>query len=209
MTDARANILGTLRATLAEQTERPEHPGALPPRLAADRLTHFIEKAEKAAATVTRLPSLRALPAAVTAYLRQQGLPARLAAAPHPLLRKATWPKSLRVEYRAAQAEDGAAITVAAYGVAETGSVAMVSGPDTPTTLNFLPDHLMIVLPVSHILGHPEQVWSALRADGAPLPRAVNFVTGPSRTADVEQKMQLGAHGPRSVQIMLLEGGSD
>lgn len=207
MSEARESMLNAVRVALSGLRERPAHPGALAPRLGADPVEQFIQKAEKAVATVSRLPSLRELPEAVASLMQEQALPARVAAAPHPLLRNLAWPGSLELEYRAANAEDRAGITVAAYGVAETGSLVLTAGPATPTTLNFLPDHLMVVLPMARILAHPEQVWQALQANGGTLPRAVNFVTGPSRTADVEQKMQLGAHGPRSLQIFLIEEG--
>lgn len=184
------------------------HPGALPPRLTREPLEQFVEKAEKASAVVSSLASARDLPSAVLDHLHREGLPKSIVAAPHALLRGLSWP-DVEVAFRAARPEDRAAVTVAAYGVAETGSVVLQSGQATPTTLNFLPDQLMVVLPRARILAHPEQVWSGLRAEGASLPRAVNFVAGPSRTADVEQKMQLGAHGPRSVRIFVMEEVSD
>ncbi|MDN5850066.1 MAG: lactate utilization protein [Nitrococcus sp.] len=49
-----------------------------------------------------------------------------------------------------------------------------------------------------------EEVWERLLAQGERMPRAVNLITGPSRTADVEQTMQLGAHGPRRVHLLLI-----
>ena len=48
-------------------------------------------------------------------------------------------------------------------------------------------------------------LWARLRMESRGMPRALNLITGPSRTADVEQTIQLGAHGPRSVHVILLE----
>lgn len=95
-------------------------------------------------------------------------------------------------------------MTVAFAGVAETGSLVMLSGPETPTTLNFLPEHCLVVLERSRLVANLEDVWPLLRGIGPKPPRAVNFVTGPSRTADVEQTIQLGAHGPRRLQVYLV-----
>jgi L-lactate dehydrogenase complex protein LldG len=76
-----------------------------------------------------------------------------------------------------------------------------------PTTLNFLPDTHFVVLKASQVVGHYEEAWARLRAarGGAVLPRSVNFITGPSRSADIEQKIQLGAHGPRNLHVVLVE----
>jgi len=49
-----------------------------------------------------------------------------------------------------------------------------------------------------------EDAWALLRAERCSLPRATNIITGPSRTADVEQTIQLGAHGPRRLHVLLM-----
>jgi L-lactate dehydrogenase complex protein LldG len=92
--------------------------------------------------------------------------------------------------------------------VAETGTLALVSGPDTPTTLNLLPDVHIVALAAGAVVGTYEDIWTRLRArfgDGM-MPRTLNFITGPSRSADIEQKLQMGAHGPRRLHILLVEG---
>jgi L-lactate dehydrogenase complex protein LldG len=87
----------------------------------------------------------------------------------------------------------------------------LASGPSGPTTLNFLPETHMVVLKARDIAGCYEDAWDRLRAvqgtaeDGALLPRTVNMITGPSRTADIEQTIQLGAHGPRRLCILLVD----
>ena len=99
------------------------------------------------------------------------------------------------------------AISVASAGFAETGSLMLTSGQDNPTTLNFLPDTHFVVLKTSDIEVGLESMWQRLRArfGKALMPRTVNFITGPSRSADIEQSMLLGAHGPRSLHILLIE----
>ena len=91
-------------------------------------------------------------------------------------------------------------------GVAETGTLVLTSGPDNPTTLNFLPDHHIVVVDASTVSGDYETVWADLRRrfGAGAMPRTVNLVTGPSRSADIGQVLQLGAHGPVAVHIFVL-----
>lgn len=207
MSTSRDAILGCVREALREQDERPAHPGPAPqPALRAPALEQFIAKAEAAAATVQRLAIAAELPLAIDTYRQHHRLPPRLMAAPHPLLQGLSWPQGLQVAFGTAGAEDRLGVTVPEYAIAETGSLVLLAGRRTPTALNLLPEHLICALPLSRLLASPEAFWTQLRRAGG-LPRAVNFITGPSRTADVEQKMQLGAHGPRSLLILLIEGG--
>jgi len=81
-----------------------------------------------------------------------------------------------------------------------------LSGPANPTTLNFLPDNHIVVLKRADLVGDLESLWSRLRQrfGAGTLPRTVNLITGPSRSADIEQKMLLGAHGPRRLHILIV-----
>jgi L-lactate dehydrogenase complex protein LldG len=85
----------------------------------------------------------------------------------------------------------------------------LISGADTPTTLNFLPDTHIVLARADQVVAVYEDGYDRLRADRAlgTLPRVINFITGPSRTADIEQHIELGAHGPRRLHIVLVEGG--
>ena len=84
----------------------------------------------------------------------------------------------------------------------------LVSGEQTPTTLNFLPDTHIVALRASQVVASYEDGWDLLRARGS-LPRTVNFITGPSRTGDIEQKIELGAHGPRRLHVILIEDAGE
>ena len=90
--------------------------------------------------------------------------------------------------------------------VAESGTLVLTSGVDNPTTLNFLPETAIVVVDAADIAGDYETVWDRLRAETgeAPLPRTVNWVNGPSRSADIEQTLLLGAHGPRSLHVIVV-----
>jgi L-lactate dehydrogenase complex protein LldG len=96
-------------------------------------------------------------------------------------------------------------------GIAETGTLMLPSGPERPTTLNLLAETEVVVLRASAIVGPYEEAWDRLRArgrdalSGGIMPRNIMFVTGPSRSADIEQTLELGAHGPRRLHILLVD----
>ncbi len=166
----------------------------------------FIERLTAAAGTHARIASVEGVVPAVQAYV--EGLaeaPIRIGLAPDPMFADLRWPDTMAVETQFDQARHwGAVVALAHSGIAETGSIVFPSGPTRPTTLNFLPDHHIVVLHQRDIVDYMEAVWIRLQSEG-PMPRTVNVITGPSRTADVEQTLQLGAHGPRSLHILLIE----
>jgi L-lactate dehydrogenase complex protein LldG len=81
----------------------------------------------------------------------------------------------------------------------------LLSGPDTPASVSLLPETHIAIVPASRIVATMEDAFALLRAErpGA-LPRSVNFVSGPSRTGDIEQTIVLGAHGPCRVHIVIV-----
>jgi len=90
-------------------------------------------------------------------------------------------------------------------GVAETGTLVLTSGADNPTSLNFLPDNHIVVIDAKDVAGDYEAVWPRLREKfGDLMPRVVNLITGPSRSADIEQTLILGAHGPRRLHVIVV-----
>ena len=150
-----------------------------------------------------------AVPAAVATYLRGLNLPARLRMGDDPRLAAMPWAQTaLEVMHGRSSGDDLVAVAHAFGGVAETGTLVLVSGPGNPTTLNFLPDYAIAVVRESDIAGAYETVWEHLRAayGKGVMPRTVNWVTGPSRSGDIEQTILLGAHGPRSVHIVVVRG---
>ena len=175
----------------------------------AGRVDLFVDYAAGADATVARVASAGDVPAAVADFLKRHNLPARLVRAPDADLDAIPWDSqpTLTLEARKAEEPDAVSVTAAFGAVAETGTLVLVSGDDSPTTLNFLPENHIVVLWADRISGDYEAQWAALReryGDGA-LPRTVNLVTGPSRSADIEQTIQLGAHGPRRLHIVIVD----
>ena len=180
----------------------------------AEQIALFIKNVEKEFGTVDRLPDLAAVPAAIADYLAAQNLPSRLVMAPHPELEGLDWSSRpmLAREIRRAQDGDQVSLQHAWAAVAETGTLFFPSDPVRPATLNLLPDTEIVLLRVSAIVGAYEEAWDRLRAErkdpmtGGWMPRNLMLVTGPSRSADIEQTMLLGAHGPRSLHVVLVRG---
>ena len=167
-----------------------------------DLVARFIRKFESRAGTVERVASLDAVPAVVEAYRAANTLPERAAVGAG--LKGLAWPENWLIHHEAAGITEALAVSPALCGIAEIGSLMLASGPASPTTHNFVPDDHVVVLEAGRIVDHFEDAWTVLRARAEGMPRATNIISGPSRTADVEQTIQLGAHGPRRVHVILV-----
>ncbi|MDX1374881.1 MAG: lactate utilization protein C, partial [Burkholderiales bacterium] len=142
-------------------------------------------------------------PAALRRYLDAHGLPA--SGCVWPALAALDWAGAgLALAARAARDEDAAGVTGAFCGIAETGTLMLVSGAERPASVSLLPETHAALLPVERIVDTMEDAWALARRELRALPRAVNFISGPSRTADIEQTLVLGAHGPYRVHIVLI-----
>ena len=228
MTDSRDRILGNLRRSLrrgaaddaaaAVRERLAEHrANTIPARATAldhdARIDLFQTMAEEVAATVTRVSGLDDVPAEVADYLARHNLPSALVITPDPALEPIPWDERPTISLREgiASGADLVGLTGAFAGIAETGTLMLISGPASPTRNNFLPDNHIVVLRAEQIVPTYEEGWNRLRAlktltDGHfTMPRTVNFITGPSRTADIELKIELGAHGPRRLHILIVD----
>ncbi|QRJ65224.1 LutC/YkgG family protein [Azospira restricta] len=189
------------RAVLAAPAAGPR------PALAGDLVARFRAKSEAMASTVDVVATTAEVPAAVARYLAGRGLAPRAVCWPE--LAALDWAAAgLAVEARAAGGDDATGITGCFCAIAETGTLLLVSGPQTAATTSLLPETHIAVVPVSRIVPAMEEGFARLRAEyGEDLPRAVNFVSGPSRTGDIEQTIVLGAHGPYRVHLLLVGRG--
>ena len=194
---------GVLSANEAPQVVRDRlasPPSHTLPAIGENTLDILIEKMESVLMSVVRLQTRDDVVKAVDWYCESNSLDGAVTVAPA----LADLPWSDNISTGAASGEE--AISLAA--VAETGSVVMASSGDTPSTLNFLPETHILVLHENQVVRHVDEVFSKLRALDT-LPRALNFVTGPSRTADIEQTIEIGAHGPRRMHVLLIAGDAE
>ena len=225
MSEARKQILETIRETRARTVSDDEARAAVEARLQTHRrgttparddrdrkalVALYAEQADKISVTIDRVADASDVPGAIADYLARENLPATLRAAPDPALEALPWDDrpALTVSYGRTEGGDEVGLTPAFCAVAETGTLMLRSDATHPTTLNFLPDTHIVLLRASQIVGPYEDAWDRLRANGA-MPRTVNFIGGPSRTADIEQTIQLGAHGPRRLHVVLIEDLAD
>lgn len=175
-----------------------------------ERLDLFCKMAEKVSTTVERVKKAENVPRAVAAYLRARNLPASVRMGAEARLGAMPWGSvpSLEVKTGPADPEDLVGVSHAFVGIAETGTVLLYSGAENPTTVNFLPEHHIVIIGASEIAGDLETALSQIRGKfgKGKMPRTVNLITGPSRSGDIEQKLLLGAHGPRALHLIVIDG---
>jgi L-lactate dehydrogenase complex protein LldG len=220
---ARELVLGSIRRSLGVSGQEAPRRAAVEDRLArhprglvpargqvgpAARIKLFAQMVEEAGGAVQALESAAAVPAAVADYLRSKNLPMKLRRGADPRLEAMPWTDvpTLDVSTGRSDGKQLAAISHAFAAAAETGTLVLLSGADNPTTLNFLPEHHLVVVEAKDIAGDYETVWQRLRkkfGEGT-MPRTVNWITGPSRSGDIEQTQVYGAHGPRSLQVLVV-----
>lgn len=192
----------SLQRALAERLSG--HQTHLKPEMSGDLVSLFAEKASIAATDVERLKSSGNVSRAVCEYIDREELPKAIVVSSDDTMSSVRWSNELSVVARAAEDSDLVSVTTAFAGIAETGTVVMLSDRHSPTTLNFLPEHHIVLLHQERIVPHLEDAWALVRKERANMPRAINLITGPSRTGDVELQMEFGAHGPRRVYVLLV-----
>ena len=172
-----------------------------------DKVVLFCRWAEANNATIARVAAAE-VPGEVAAYLARNNLPAEAVMPPAPALDRYDWARERMLSLRrgGGRGSDQVSITGAFAAIAETGTLVMASGPDHPASLNLLPDTHVVVLREADIVAGYEEVWQRLRQRYGKnrMPRTVNTITGPSRTGDIEQTIELGAHGPRRMHIVVV-----
>jgi len=221
MSVARDRILGTVRKALAGADEAGRR-AAVEARIGAKRanlipkraqlpqdeqVELFVQKAQELATTVERAATLAEVPGRIADWLAGHNLPPRLKISPDPALNRIPWADRLMlsVEPGRAAIEDTASVTPAFAAIAETGTLMMRSSAERPSTLNFVPDNHIVVLGRGQVTGTLEQALEKLREFSPEMPRTLNLISGPSRTADIEQQLVMGAHGPRRLHVILVD----
>ena len=218
--EARRGILARIRSASGragppEQAEREavsdylaRHPQGPRPEMPSDReglIARFVEEARLMASTAELVESIADVPAAAARYVAQIGVAPRACA--WAVLQTLPWQQAgLAVEFRKPGNGDLVGITGCFCATAETGSLVLLSGPDTEASMALLPETHIAIVPASRIVAGHEEAFALMRVERGELPRAVNFISGPSRTGDIEQTIVLGAHGPYRVHTIVVRG---
>jgi L-lactate dehydrogenase complex protein LldG len=231
MTSSRDTVLGRVRQALGKTGADPAamadaqayldaHARGPAPAFDADRILRFIRRAGDMESTVARVSRRDEIPAAVAAYLNALELAPALVAPlgsqlssqnPH---RGVCWPEfadldwaqaGLIVEARPTVGDDRLGITGVFCAIAETGTLVVLSGADTPTATTLLPDTHVAIVAANRIVDTMEDAFALIRKERGRVPRAINMISGPSRTGDIEQTIVLGAHGPFRVHILVVD----
>lgn len=223
---ARASVLSKVRKALSTDQEGPAQKerkdrvnerlaarssGIIPRRGEGDikvRTKLLRKMMETADTTVDEVDNVDQIPAAIATYLKDRNLPGQLRMGDDPLLQEAGWKSQPLLEIRKGRADpsDPVSVSAAIAAVAESGTLVLHAGSDNPTSLNFLPETHIVVVRAGDIEGDYEAVWAKLRAKfgDSIMPRVVNLISGPSRTGDIEQKLLLGAHGPKQLHLIIV-----
>ena len=209
---ARDEILGRVRAGLAKGdagsrraaalARLQAHPPGPRPTLAGDLVARFRDKTQSLASTVEQVDDYAAVPARVAAYLASLGLPAQAVTALD--VAGLDW-AAAGLAWRSGVAVDADPVGISGCfcAIAETGTLMLLSGAATPASVSLLPETHIALVPAARIVATMEDAFALLRAEHGGLQRAVNFISGPSRTGDIEQTIVLGAHGPCRVHLIL------
>ena len=196
LTRVRAATAGTRAPPAAEMIPRAAG------TLTEDPLARFRRLAEASGSTLDEAASA-AVPGCVAAYLKDAGL--THAAVVWPALAALPWAAAgIAAEARAPQTTDAIGITAACCGIAETGTLLLLSAGDSPGATSLVPETHIALLPRERIVRDFEAAFARVHAERGALPRALAFISGPSRTADIEQTIVIGAHGPKRVHIILV-----
>ena len=172
---------------------------------APDRLAQFRRECERLGTTHATVASESEIPAEVARYLAANGLGPALAG----------WNEFAGLDWKAAgiafldrpaNADDATGLTGCFCAIAETGTVLLLSAPAMPKLNALLPETHICIVRGARMLDTMEESFALLRSEVGDPPRAVFFVSGPSRTADIEQTIVIGAHGPYRVHVVVVAG---
>jgi len=137
----------------------------------------------------------------------------------HPELKKVIQPKNLSVKVHYWHKDTGreelvkiankvrVGLTWAEYGVAYTGTLALYSKPNQGRTVSLLPENHIAVLNHSQIVPTMSTVVQDIAKRKGPeaMPSCINFISGPSRSADIEMDLSIGVHGPYKVWVIVVD----
>ena len=166
---------------------------------------HFVAKAKASVAEVHSIATADDAPEAILSIIAANGLPPRLHLPRISPLNSLPWHRApgLSIVPEPPSGNDSA-FSAADYGIAETGTLVFFSGSQSTSSWHFRPGREFVLLPRRHIVLRFEDIIARTGISGG-MPATLNLITGPSRTADIEQTIELGAHGPRAIHILIAD----
>jgi L-lactate dehydrogenase complex protein LldG len=195
---ARDDILAAVRAG------RRSEPGPryLLPQSIGDAVGQFAERAQAVAADVHHIAQLDDAPEAIWSVLVGKNAARQLHIPPNSPVNELPWHRApgLSVKHERPSGSDSS-VSLADYAIAETGTLVFCSGERSAASWHFLPGLEFVLIRRELIVPWLENVIEALAHKT--MPATVNLITGPSRTADIEQTIERGAHGPRELCILI------
>ena len=177
------------------------------PSPAGNTLTDFIVNVMANHGTVACAADRTGTVKAVAAYLYDHFKSQRLVAGSDARLAALPWRDGgVLPRFGALEEGEKVALSYARVGVAETGAIVTFTGKATPAANNLLAEHHIVLLDCDDVVDTLEDAWDrvnpALDKEGRP--RGLNFIAGPSSTADIEGRLVYGAHGPRAWHVIVI-----
>ena len=191
------------RALVREAVARHEVGPQPPFAHAPDRLAQFRRECERLGTTHATVASDGGIPAEIARYLDEGGLERRLAGW-HEFAGLDWDGAGIAFDDRPATSQDRTGLTGCFCAIAETGTTLLLSAPESPKLTALLPETHVCVVRAARLLDTMEDAFALLRRKVGEPPRSVFFVSGPSRTADIEQTIVIGAHGPYRVHVVIV-----
>lgn len=206
--DIRKSIKDFNRSEFAHQLGDAERLDSIPspPRPVVDEILieRFVAKLEAVNGTVDLVNTYDEVPPAVEQYLDDQRLSTELLMNNSEFLNRFDWPDNWQIHHRTANKQDKVSVTDAVCAIAESGTIVCTSSPSGSSTYLFLPDNHIVIFTAGQLVRHLEDAVELLSEKTFKNSRGIHMITGPSKTADVEQTIQYGAHGPRRLHAIVI-----
>lgn len=169
-------------------------------------LEAFVNSAKDVASSVVVIEDISKIPEEIVDYLKINNIASRIVVLPNEEIDFVNWDKhpTLDVVKKCADEMDETVLVSSYAAIAETGTVVQLSSPENPITSHFLPDNSIVLIKASRILPSAEDVFELLRKENKDIPRSMTLISGPSRTGDIALNIEMGAHGPRKVHLLIL-----
>ena len=217
----RERILSKIKSNLGKEKDRAKididilearlkgsMPSLIPKRgiIQQDKLLEkFESSARGVASSVSIIDDLAEIPKEVKYYLTQNNIASKIVVLPNKELDSIDWNKypTLEVTKKFPDEKDETVFVSSYVAIAETGTIVQLSSSENPITSHFLPDNSIVLVKASRIVAAAEDAFKVMRKEINSIPRTITLISGPSRTGDIALNIELGAHGPRKVHLLI------